>query len=99
MSLDHHLFQLHRYVSNLNRLKLFAKIQRADGTWRKARTVKEGYVPPEDIGKFVCSAEQRHRAAAQYVPGTSRLRNPNAGKLSSIEFYSESWFDIASTCF
>ena len=41
--------------------------------------MKEGYVPPEDIGKFVCSAEQRHRAAAQIVPGTTRLRNPNAG--------------------
>jgi len=54
--------------------------QRADGTWRKARTVKEGYVPPEDVGKFVCSAEQKHRAAAQVVPGTTRVRNPNAAR-------------------
>jgi len=43
--------------------------------------VKDGYVPPEDIGKFVCSAEKAHRERVQYVPGSSRLRNPNAGML------------------
>ena len=45
--------------------------------------MKDGYVPPEDIGKFVCSAEKAHRERVQYVPGSSRLRNPNAGMLMS----------------
>ena len=53
-------------------------IQRADGSMRKTRRVKEGYVPPEDIGKFVCSAERAYRQKAHYVVGTSQARDPNA---------------------
>jgi len=52
--------------------------QRADGSMRKTRRVKEGYVPPEDIGKFVCSAERAYRQKAHYVVGTSQARDPNA---------------------
>lgn len=49
--------------------------------------MKDGYVPPEDIGKFVCSAEKAHRERVQYVPGSSRLRNPNAVSTSNFVEY------------
>ena len=59
-------------------------VQRADGSMRKTRKVKEGYVPPEDIGKFVCSAERAYRQRTHYVVGTSQARDPNArGRVSN----------------
>jgi len=54
--------------------------QRPDGSWRAAKKVKEGYVPPEDIGKFVCKAEREYRQRTQYVVGSSSLlREPSRG--------------------
>ena len=67
----------------------FFFLQRADGSMRKTRRVKEGYVPPEDIGKFVCSAERAYRQKAHYVVGTSQARDPNArgSKLIMLDFF------------
>ncbi|CAG5087859.1 Oidioi.mRNA.OKI2018_I69.PAR.g11650.t1.cds [Oikopleura dioica] len=58
--------------------------QRPDGSWRPAKKVKEGYVPPEDIGKFVCKAEREYRQRTQYVVGSSSLRRePSRGASES----------------
>ena len=44
--------------------------RRADGSWRKARRVKEGYVPPDEVDKYESKGKQWVNSIPSLPPGT-----------------------------
>lgn len=46
--------------------------RRPDGTWRKARRVKEGYVPPDEVAKYESKGKQWVNSISQFPPGVHR---------------------------
>lgn len=61
------------------------KSQRSDGSWRKERKVKEGYVPPDEVPVYKTKQRMERETCPKYPPGLSEenLAVPDKHKTKS----------------
>ena len=57
--------------------------QRPDGTWRKERRVKEGYIPQEEVPVYQTKARRIAEERQGYIPGLAQPARTKAAEDSA----------------